>query len=266
MAHTPGDRSSVTSPGGVRADLHVKVLDHRVVSRAKAAGLSVLVYAPHFVRLPAIEATAARYSDADLTVIPGREIFTGTWRNRKHVLALGLDRPIPDYITLEAAMDDLASQDAVILIPHPTFARVSFAPADIRDHQAVIHAIETYNPKHLPYHNTRAHRLATEYGLPEFGSSYAHLRGTVGEVWTTFPDCDPTEPDIVTAVRTNAPRTVHHRDGITHQARCVLERSHLFYENTVSRLQYTLRESRGTSPHHPAYEGRFDAAAVYPPP
>ncbi|PSQ55842.1 metal-dependent phosphoesterase, partial [Halobacteriales archaeon SW_12_67_38] len=76
-----------------RIDAHVKVLDERVVSRAKRYGLDAVVYAPHFVRLPEIRAKARAFSDDDLLVVPGRELFTGSWRNRQHVLAFGLTDP-----------------------------------------------------------------------------------------------------------------------------------------------------------------------------
>ena len=74
--------SDVTEAESFRVDLHVKVLDERVVERAKARGLDALVYAPHFTRLPAIRARAARFSDDDLLVVPAREVFTGSWRDR----------------------------------------------------------------------------------------------------------------------------------------------------------------------------------------
>jgi len=78
-----------------RVDLHVKVLDDAVVRRAKAAGVEVLVYAPHFTRLPDIRDRAREFSDEDLLVVPGREVFTGSYRDRKHVLAVGLSRASP---------------------------------------------------------------------------------------------------------------------------------------------------------------------------
>jgi Predicted metal-dependent phosphoesterases (PHP family) len=80
---------------GTRVDLHVKVLDERVVERAKKREVDVLVYAPHFTRWPDIRDRAAVFSDEDLLVVPGRELFTGDWRTRQHVLALDLEEPVP---------------------------------------------------------------------------------------------------------------------------------------------------------------------------
>ena len=86
-----------------RVDPHVKVLDADVAARAKARGIDVLVYAPHFTRLPTIRERAEAFTDDDLLVVPAREVFTGPWQERRHVLALGLDDPVPDFITLDGA-------------------------------------------------------------------------------------------------------------------------------------------------------------------
>ncbi len=53
--------------------------------------------------------------------VPAREIFTGTWQQRRHVLAIGLEDPIPDFITFDGAMRELDRQDAVYWsrIPEP---------------------------------------------------------------------------------------------------------------------------------------------------
>ena len=60
---------------------------------------------------------AERFSDDDLLVVPARELFTGSWRNRKHVLALDLEAPVPDFLTFEGTIAELERQDAVVLAP-----------------------------------------------------------------------------------------------------------------------------------------------------
>lgn len=248
----------------LRIDPHVKVLDESVVRRAKRAGLDALVYAPHFTRLPDIRERAAEFSDADLLVVPGREVFTGSWRNRKHVLAIGLDEPVPDFVTLAGAMDEFARQDAAVLVPHPTFMTVSLGVSDLRTHRDQIHAVETYNPKHLSIHNHRSTDFAEDLGIPAFASSYAHLRGTVGEAWTTFRNADATEDAIVDAVKRGVPRSTGHRSGFGHRLRRVAEFSHLLYENSWEKFDRVVRSGReSTHPRHPAYGGRFDDVAEY---
>ncbi|WP_254863769.1 PHP-associated domain-containing protein [Halovivax gelatinilyticus] len=246
-----------------RVDLHVKVLDERVVSRAKRVGLDALVYAPHFTPLPEIEATAERYADDELAIIPGREIFTGSWGDRQHVLALDLDEPIPDYISLAGAMDECTRQDAIVLVPHPTFATVSLGEAEIRAYRDVIDAIEVFNPKHLPIHNRRAQRLATEIPMPSFTSSYAHLRRTIGAAATVFDGVASTA-DLFEALRSGAPRTVDHNSGRAMVGTTAIELAHLGWENTWEKFERVVLS--GTEPTHPTnsrYERRFDDVSVY---
>ncbi|MFB6148858.1 MAG: PHP-associated domain-containing protein [Halobacteriales archaeon] len=252
------------SAAACRIDLHVKVLDNRVVRRAKARGLDALVYAPHFRRLPAIEREAAAYSDDELRILPAREIFTGAWHDRKHILALDLEAPIPDFITLEGAMAAFDRQNALVLVPHPEFATVSLTAADIERHRNQIDGLEVYNPKHLSYHNRQATALAERTDLPGFTSSYAHLRGTVGEAWTTFPGIEPRPEAIIDALRTGTPRQINHRDGLGHHFRRFAEIAHLGWENSWEKFdRIILGGMEATHPRHPAYEGRFDDVAVY---
>jgi predicted metal-dependent phosphoesterase TrpH len=247
-----------------RVDLHVKILNDRVVGRAKAQGIDVLVYAPHFTRLPTIEERARHFTDDDLLVVPAREIFTGSWRNRKHVLGIGLETPIPDFITLGGAMRALDRHAGATLVPHPNFLTVSLDEADLARYDEHIDAIEVYNPKHLPQHNRTARAFHDRFGLPAFGSSYAHLAGTVGEVWTEF-ECDiESTDDLIAALENGARRTVVHRSGGRHNARRVLEMSHLGIENTWEKIDRLLLSGmEPTHPGHIAYDGGFDDVSVY---
>ncbi|USZ69065.1 PHP domain-containing protein [Halorussus salilacus] len=242
-----------------RADLHVKVLDESVVARAKARGLDALVYAPHFTRLPEIRERAARFSDDDLLVVPGREVFTGTWRNRKHVLAVGLDDPVPDFVSLDDALAEFARQDAAVLVPHPEFLNVGLGGEDLRRYRDEIDAVETYNPKHWPHHDRRARELASDLDLPAFTSSYAHLRGTVGEAWTEFEGSFDSAADLAAALRSGVERRVVRRSGWSHRLRCGAEFAHLGWENSYEKVDRILLS--GTEPTHPdhvAYDGRFE--------
>lgn len=247
-----------------RVDPHVKVLDDTVVERAVARDLDAIVYAPHFQRLPQIRREAERYTSDELLVVPGREVFTGTWRNRRHVLAVDPDEPIPDFITFEGAMETLSADSGGLLVPHPTFLSVSCSPADLRAHRDAIDALETYNPKHLAHHNSRADALAAELGFPRFGSSYAHLRGTVGEVWTEFEREIDSGAALVEALREGDAGRVHRRDGSRHSIQCLAEFAHLGWENSWEKLDRVLLSGmEATHPSHVAYDGRFDAVSVY---
>lgn len=249
---------------GFDVDMHVKVLDESVVRRAKSRGVDALVYAPHFERLPDIRERAERFSDDELSVFPARELFTGSWQNRHHVLALGLEDPVPDFLTLEGTMAELDRQAAAVLAPHPEFLTVSLTEAEINRYADRIHGIEVYNPKHLPHNNRRTRELARSVGLPTFTSSYAHLVGTVGEAWVTFDRDLTDESGFVDAVRNGEPRRIFHRRGPVHAIRCTLEFCHLGYENSWTKFDRVMLQ--GTAPTHPdhvAYDGRFDDVKVY---
>jgi predicted metal-dependent phosphoesterase TrpH len=258
-----GVSRAVTSEA-FNVDPHVKVLDEAVVERAKARGLDALVYAPHFTRLPDIRARAERFADDDLAIYPGRELFTGTWQRRRHVLAVGLEEPVPDFLTLDGAMAELRRQGAGVLVPHPGFLSVSLGLEAIRTYRETIDAIEGYNPKYLPHHTRRAHRFARETGLPTFTSSYAHLQGTVGEAWTAFEAPLPDESAFVEALASGAPRSLAHRDGPGHLLRRGLEFAHLGYENSWEKFdRVMLQGTAATHPDHVAYDGEFDDVKVY---
>lgn len=244
---------------GTRVDLHVKALDEGVLDRAVAKGIDVVVFAPHFTRLPEIRERAARLTRRDVLVVPAREIFTGTWRQRKHLLAVGLTDPVPDFITLEGAISEVVRQDAAILVPHPTFATVSLGRADVQRYREAVHALEVYNPKQLSWHNRRARGLSDEFGIPRFASSYAHLPWTVGEVWTEFETGIADEDDLVAALKAGRPRHIGHRSGIGHDLYRAAELGHLAFENSWRKLdRVVLSDLEVTHPTHPAYDGRFD--------
>jgi predicted metal-dependent phosphoesterase TrpH len=247
-----------------RVDMHVKTLDGRVVERAKSRGIDVLVYAPHFTRLPEIRRQADRHSDDDLLVVPGREIFTGNWQNRRHLLAVGLSSPVPDFVSFEGALSELADQGAALCVPHPTLLNVSLGRPEIRAYADHIDAVETYNAKSPPHVNSRAKRLVEEAGLPAFGSSYAHLRGTIGEAWTAFDADIQREADLVDALVSGVDRQVVHRSGPAHRLRRLAEFAHLGYENSWGKIdRLFLSGTEPTHPDHIAYRGRFDDVAVY---
>lgn len=247
-----------------RIDPHVKILDEQVVERAKARGIDVLVYAPHFTRLPTARRRAERLSEEDLLIVPAREIFTGGWQNRKHVLGLGLEEPIPDFIPLDVAMRELDRQDAVVLAPHPEFLTVSLDRSDLQTYESQIDALEVYNPKHLPHHNDQALELAETHDVGVFGSSYAHRRATVGEVWTTVDTKIESETDLFDAFRSDRQKRVEHRSTQHHDIRRMAEFAHLGWENTWKKFdRLLLSGTEATHPRHIAYDGQFDDVAVY---
>ena len=253
----------MTGEDGAAVDLHLKVLDEAVVERAKARGLDAVVYAPHFTRWPAVRRRAERFSDDDLLVVPGRELFTGHWSDRRHVLALDLETPVPDFLTFAGTMAELDRQDATVLAPHPEFLNLGLEEDQIRTYREQFRAVEVYNTKGYRRYDRRARAVAEAVDRPGFASSYAHLRGSVGEAWTRFPGGVETETDLLAALAAGELVPVH-RTGPAHRGRRALELAHLGWENSWGKLDRVFLS--GTAPTHPghvAYEGRFDDVRVY---
>lgn len=244
--------------------MHVKILNEEVVERAKARGIDVLVYAPHFTRLPDIGERAAQFSDEELLVVPAREVFTGSWQNRRHLLAVGLTNPIPDFITLDGAFAEFERQGAAVLAPHPELLNVSMEREDLAAARDVVDAIEVYNAKCQPPQNRRGQHIAADLDIPAYGSSYAHLRRTIGEAWTEFDRPIEGSADLVDALKSGTDRRVLHRPGLSHRVASLVEFSHLGFENSWGKIDRLLLSGmEPTHPHHVAYEGRFDDVAVY---
>jgi predicted metal-dependent phosphoesterase TrpH len=252
------------SERGTRVDLHTKVLNDGVVQRAKTAGLDVLVYAPHFTRLPEIRERAAAFSDDDLLVVPGREVFTGDWRSRRHLLAVGLSDPVPDFITFEAALAEFDRQDAAVLVPHPELMNVSLTRSEVGAYADQIDAIESLNAKLFQYQNERGERIAEAFDIPTFAASYAHLVGTIGAAWTELDREIDSAADLVGALKDGVSRRLVKRTDPATRVRRLAEYAHLGYENSYGKLdRLFLSGMEPTHPRHIAYDGRFDDVAMY---
>lgn len=244
---------------GARVDLHVKILDDEVVRRAKEAGLDVLVYAPHFTRISTIRERAKRYTDDDLLVVPAREYFTGPWNDRRHVLAIDPDEPLPDFLPFEATMAELETQDATVLAPHPEFLTMSLSREDIGAYDHLFDAVEVYCPKNRWFQTRRAKTIATETGLTPFVSSYAHLSSTIGQTWVEYDREIERVGDLVAAIESDDPPKLYRKGGVSHTIARTCEFVHLFRENTWDKFERIVLEGiEETNPAQPAYGGRFE--------
>jgi predicted metal-dependent phosphoesterase TrpH len=224
----------------------------------------VLVYAPHFTRLSEIRDRAEQFSDDDLLVVPAREVFTGDWRSRRHLLAVGLSEPVPDFVTFEATLAELDRQDAATLVPHPGLMNVSLTRSEVGAYRDTIHGVESLNAKQFPYQNERGERIVEAFDVPTFASSYAHLVGTVGSAWTEFDREIDSEAELVAALREGADRRLVKRTDPATRIRRLAEFAHLGYENSWGKLdRLFLSGMEPTHPRHIAYEGRFDDVAMY---
>jgi predicted metal-dependent phosphoesterase TrpH len=191
-------------------------------------------------------------------------VFTGSWQYRRHLLAIGLEDPVPDFLTLPATIAELDRQGAAVVVPHPGFLNVSLTREEVNTFADRLHAAEVANAKHLPHHDRRARAIAAVAALPSVATSYAHLRRTVGELWTEFEEPVDDVEDLARALVDGDARTVGRRRGVRHRFRRGLEFAHLGYENSWGKVdRLFLQGTEPTHPDHVAYEGRFDDVKVY---
>lgn len=248
-----------------RVDLHVKMLDEDVVARAVAAGLDVIVYAPHFTHIETVRERAARFSSDDLLVVPAREYFTGHWSNRRHVLAIDPDQAMPDFLPLHTVMTELRDDDdATVIAPHPEFLTVSLDADEIEANAEVIDAIEVRNPKLWPWDRRRARSIADAHDIPAVASSYAHLPGTVGTTYVEYDREIDSSAALRETIETTAPAAIEYRTGPRAWLRRRLEFAHLGWENSVKKADRVLVQGReATHPSAPGYADHFESLSVY---
>jgi hypothetical protein len=204
-----------------RADLHVHTLASdgtstvaEILDQVQRDGvLDVLGIADH-ERIDA--ALAARAMAADrgwhVQVVVGEEIST----RGGHLLGLFLERPVPSLRSLRWSIEAVHDQGGIAipahpLVPYPLCAQgfVLRRLLDDDDPDARPDAIETFNPTALGrYRHGSVVRFAAEHGLPEFGSSDAHVAWAVGSAWTSFPG--RTADDVRAALLA---RTTRHHGG-----------------------------------------------------
>lgn len=185
-----------------KADLHI----HTSLGDGMADLPGLLEYVEHQTDLDIIAVTDhdqleaglrarelhARHGSYRFQVLPGNEITT----IGGHLLALGIEEPIPSFRSLAATIDAVHRQGGLCLIPHP----MSWLTRSIG-----LHGIERI----LAHHSdglwfdgfelsnqspagrvvaARVQRLNAEsFHLPEAGGSDAHYLQTVGTSFTAFP-------------------------------------------------------------------------------
>jgi len=117
----------------------------------------------------------------DYAVIPGVEVSA----KGGHILALGVEEPIPRGLSIAETVDLIAEQGAVSIIAHPYAPLKSWVDADELD-GVPLDAVEVANSTQMPYRWAvrRNRKLARRLGLPETGGSDAHAPWVIGLAYT----------------------------------------------------------------------------------
>jgi hypothetical protein len=129
----------------------------------------------------------------DFTVIQGIERTT----DHGSVIGLFLNEEIDSYDFWEA-IDQIRSQDGIVVLPHPCDAFRKDMPKiralDMRLLRAKIDAVEVFNSRCIfGRSNERAERLAEKLGKHRLGGSDAHTLAEVGRTITRFSYDSPEE-------------------------------------------------------------------------
>lgn len=152
-----------------------------LLARARDAGLDALAVTDHD-EIEASRRAVDLAPEYDLLGIPGLEVTSAAG----HVLALGVERHIPEGLSFTDTLEQIHDQEGVAVVPHPFqesrsgvmdhISRVDLARAD---------AIEVYNSRLLTGRaNRQARRFAREHGIPQTAGSDAHISEMVGRAVT----------------------------------------------------------------------------------
>lgn len=143
-----------------------------IVKAVKRAGLDGFSLTDHRVTEGLPE--AARYARKHgLVFIPGVEVQTLDG----HVIALGITEPVKNFRSLEETLDEIRSQGAVSVAPHP----FDIKGEGLRHKAGKVDAIEVFNSLNLDkLSNFAARRVAEKTGKPAVCGSDAHSLEMIG--------------------------------------------------------------------------------------
>lgn len=154
--------------------------------------LDLIAVTDHDQLEPGLEAqeTLARRGGYHFDVMAGVEITT----LQGHLLALGLERPVPSFRSLPATLDAVHKQNGLCLIPHPmswltrSIGRRSIERVLARRTDGLwFDGIEQSNQSPAGRQmDAKVHLLNQRYGLPIAGGSDAHYLRVMGTAWTAF--------------------------------------------------------------------------------
>ncbi|MFC6975993.1 PHP domain-containing protein [Halomicroarcula sp. GCM10025709] len=169
-----------------------------LLEQAEAVGLDALAVTDHD-ELSASVRAAELAPEYGLIGITGMEVTCAAG----HVLALGIQEPIPPGLAFEETLDRIREQGGTAVVPHPFQESRSGVLEHIsKDELAAADAIEVYNSRLLTGRSNRqAERFARRRGLPMTAGSDAHIAEMVGQAVTNVDAADRSQDAILEAVR-----------------------------------------------------------------
>ncbi|WP_313690893.1 PHP domain-containing protein [Halorarum halobium] len=169
-----------------------------LLEQAAAVGMDALAVTDHDELDASLEA-ADRADEYGLVGITGMEVTSAAG----HVLALGIEEPIPAGLPFDDTLDRIADQGGLSVIPHPFQKSRHGVEPHVTDEQlARADAIEVYNSRLLTGRaNRKAEAFALDHGVPMTAGSDAHIAEMVGQAVTEVGADDRTQTAVLDAIR-----------------------------------------------------------------
>lgn len=141
-----------------------------------------------------------------LTVIPSAEVTSREKRDH-HILAFGLEKPIPRHLSLKATVDAIHDQKA-LAVPAHLFHFYSVTLRQLRDN--FFDAVEIHDagaPSWLSF--VAVALISRSICLPRIAGSDAHLASEVGRAQTLFPPGTQTIAEVLNCIKTGNIDTIN---------------------------------------------------------
>lgn len=117
----------------------------------------------------------------NIIVIPSIEVSTETG----HIVALGASKEIEMNLSAQDTIDEIHSQGAIAIVPHPFFRYRHGLLKTIENKKLNFDAIEVKNSRYLSgYSNKKAKKFAIKNNIPQIGASDAHFIEAIGSCST----------------------------------------------------------------------------------
>lgn len=163
-----------------------------ILTRAEERGLDGIAITDYGTIEGAIKAKAR---SRKVLVIPGCEVRTDSG----HLLALGVERPLPPYLRYEKALEHIRRLNGIAALAHP----YAGLPKRSIWERHKPDAVETVNALYpfFNYLTGKSRALADSLGLPQVGGSDAHYASNVGDAYTIVRTNGFNEEAILEGIR-----------------------------------------------------------------
>jgi predicted metal-dependent phosphoesterase TrpH len=175
----------------LKADLHIHTrysMDcdtplEKIVTRCQQVGINAIAIADHGT----IEGALRMQELAPFPVIIAEEMLTPVGE----IMGVFLTKGIPSGSSVQATIDSIKTQDALVCLPHPfdTLRRLRLSESEIDELAKQVDIVETFNARsRLAGPSKKAWAYARKHGLPTSAGSDAHSIAEIGSTYIEMPE------------------------------------------------------------------------------